>query len=101
MAYYVQKMENVNNGMIKFAPIGFSWTTLFFGFFVPLIRGDFIWFLIMLVFGLFFNWIAFIVFAFFYNGVYYNGLIKRGFVPVDARQNVNNVVTIVNSQSVN
>ena len=40
------------NGMIRQAPVGFSWTTLFFGFLVPLFRGDWVWFIIMLLIGM-------------------------------------------------
>ncbi|NCB20038.1 MAG: DUF2628 domain-containing protein, partial [Bacteroidia bacterium] len=29
-----------NQGLEKDCPVGFSWTTLFFGFLVPLFRGD-------------------------------------------------------------
>ena len=28
---------------MKLAPVGYSWTNLFFGFFVPLFRGDWKW----------------------------------------------------------
>lgn len=36
-------------GVTKHVKLGFSWTMLFFGFFVPLFRGDFKWTLISLV----------------------------------------------------
>jgi len=66
-------------GVIKDAPVGFSWTTFFFGFFPALIRGDWMWALIMFVA----TWITFgisgIIFAFIYNRLYIQGLLKKGF----------------------
>ena len=38
-------MENKNTKEIKQTVIGFSWTYLLFGFFVPLLRSDCVWFL--------------------------------------------------------
>ena len=35
-------------GKCKEIKVGFSWTMLFFGVFVPLVRGDWKWFLILL-----------------------------------------------------
>ena len=69
---------------------GFSWTTLFFGFFVPLLRGDLKWFFIMFItnaivgfvtigFGLIVPWI---VFAAIYNGRYISDLGKKGYIEV-------------------
>ncbi|MGL4677473.1 MAG: HrgC protein [Brevinema sp.] len=34
-------LQNRHTGQIKKAILGFSWTTFFFGMFVPLLRGDF------------------------------------------------------------
>jgi hypothetical protein len=42
------RMINPQTKIVKEAVVGFSWTVFFFGFFVPLIRGDWKWCLIMI-----------------------------------------------------
>ena len=42
-------MTHGKTGLWQVLPIGFSWPTLFFGVFVPLIRGDIRWAAIMFV----------------------------------------------------
>lgn len=78
-------MINLKNsiGMIKQCPTGFSWTTLFFGPFVPLFRGDFKWFLIMLVLCPSTGGAASIIFAFIYNKNYIKMLMMQNFSPAD------------------
>ncbi|VEJ09190.1 HrgC protein [Actinobacillus delphinicola] len=71
------------SGMIKNGIVGFSWTTLFFGFFVPLIRGDVKWLIIMLICDIITGGLANIVFCFIYNKLYTENLISQGFVPAD------------------
>ncbi len=41
-------LRNPATGLIKRGFYGFSWTTLFFGFIVPLIRRKFLWAVVML-----------------------------------------------------
>ena len=77
MAFATINLEK--SGLIKEAPVGFSWTTLFFGFFPALIRGDMKWAVIIfaatfVTFGL-----AGIVFAFIYNRLYIQSLVEKGF----------------------
>ena len=71
----------------KEIPEGFSVTALFFGAFVPLCRGDFIWFLISMAVGILGSFIFFIptvimwlYLAFKYNEMYLLSLVKDGWV---------------------
>lgn len=70
----------LTNGIeIKKAPIGYSWTTLFFGPFPALFRQDWLWAL-----GLFFGnlltyGIVGLVVSFFYNKAYLKGLFNSGY----------------------
>lgn len=66
-------------GQVKIVKEGFSWTTLFFGVFVPLYRGDWKWFLIMLIVNLFTYGLGSIVFAFIYNKIYIDDLLAKGY----------------------
>ena len=66
-------------GQVKVVKDGFSWTTFFFGCFVPLCRGDWKWFLIMIVAGIFTVGISNFVFCFLYNKFYINDLLKEGY----------------------
>lgn len=84
------KMKLQKDNIIKEGFLGFSWTILFFGFWVPLFRKDYLISLGMLVIQLLFSymetsgffWIG-IILSFFYNKIYTESLIKKGFRPID------------------
>ena len=95
MAMETLNLKNPNSGEFRKAPVGFSFTVLFFGFIPPLFRSDwkgsglilfscfglaFIFFVLgidtRLTFGGF--W-ANLIFAFFYNKLYIKNLVKKGF----------------------
>lgn len=46
MATQVNLVKGV---LMKRSFVGFSWTVFFFGFFVPIFRGDWVWFILMLI----------------------------------------------------
>ncbi|MCD1147489.1 hypothetical protein LQU94_05115 [Peptoniphilus sp. KCTC 25270] len=77
------------NGKDKEVKIGFSWTTLFFGFLVPLFRGDFLWMFIMILAESILGYITFgfgisivnLFFGFMYNKIYIRKLLDQGFIP--------------------
>jgi hypothetical protein len=70
----------LSNGVeVKAAPVGYSWTTLFFGFFPALFRQDWLWAVILFITGLVSSGIIPIIFSFFYNKVYINSLLKKGY----------------------
>lgn len=66
-------------GMVKECKVGFSWTTMFFGLFVPLIRGDIKNALIMGVLSLLTFGLSGLIFPFTYNKMYIKGLLMQGF----------------------
>ncbi len=79
MAYTSIIFENEETGAIKEAPVGFSWTTFFFGFFPALFRGDWKWGLIMFALYLVTLGLSGLIFMFIYNKLYIKGLINAGF----------------------
>lgn len=64
---------------LKTAPIGFSWTVLLFGGFVPLLRSDFLIAILMFIGCILTYGAAGIAFAFFYNKMYVRELIAQGY----------------------
>lgn len=96
----MKKVLKHESGLIKEVKIGFSWTTLFFGLFVPLIRGDLKWALIMFGIALLAgiptsgigSLISNLVFAFIYNKLYVRDLLEKGYRP----QNEEDVAIISN-----
>lgn len=76
-------------GTLKQCKVGFSWTTLFFGFFAPLFRGDFKWGIIIFGFDILLGMFSFgigallanLCFCFFYNRLYINDLLGKGYKP--------------------
>lgn len=84
-------LKHKESGLMKECTTGFSWTTFFFGLFVPLIRGDIKWAVILTVLSLIIGGFTFgigaiivnIVFSFVYNKIYIKSIMERGFVPAD------------------
>jgi hypothetical protein len=76
------KLRHHSSGHEMEAPIGFSFTTLFFGIFVPLLRGDVSGSIIMLIATFLTGGLAWLVFPFIYNEMYIKALQKQGYVVV-------------------
>lgn len=72
-----------DEGQLRTAKVGFSWTVFFFGFLVPLIRGDAKWAVIMFLASVLTLCLVQFVFSFIYNGIYVRDLLGRGYRPAD------------------
>src|SRR5437763_223617 len=72
-------LENPNTGIIKKAPVGFSWTTLFFSGLPALFRGDIKWLIVQFLIACCTFGVSGIVFAFIYNKIYIQKLLEKGF----------------------
>lgn len=89
MAFTKLIMKNKNTNDIRNAPVGFSWTVLFFSFLVPLFRKHYSAVVLWLVFSVLTFGIALLFFPFQYNKEYIRHLVKKGYVvrhsevPVD------------------
>lgn len=70
----------LSNGIeVKKAPVGFSWTTFFFGGWPAIFRQDWLTGLLILI-GCLLTWgLAAIVMSFIYNKMYIKSLIAKGF----------------------
>ena len=79
MAYTEITFRHPTHGGQKQAPIGFSWTTLFFSCFPALIRGDWKWGFIHLVLVFLTAGLSALVFAFIYNKLYVKTLLEQGY----------------------
>jgi hypothetical protein len=80
MAFDTLILKNPLTGELAEAPVGFSWTTFFFGPLPALFRADWLHALIFFVISFFTFGLLNIVFAFIYNKLYIKKLIyKNGF----------------------
>jgi len=79
MAFTSIIFKNTNTGAMKEAPVGFSWTTFFFGFFPALFRGDWKWAIIQFLLASITFGFSNLVFMFMYNKFYIKDLIGSGF----------------------
>lgn len=77
------RLEHGVSNVLKEVKVGFSWTTFFFGVFVPLLRGDWKWALIMLIVSFITFGASWLVFPFFYNKLYIKDLLEKGYTPVN------------------
>ena len=70
-------------GVVKQVKLGFSWTMLFFGIFVPLFRGDLKWTVLSLILVIITSGLAWFVLPFIYNKLYIKSLLENGWFPAD------------------
>lgn len=84
-------MVNNEKGKIKESPAGFSWTTIIFGFWPALLRGDFLGALVIAIINAATNFnpvlyvLSSVLIAIFYNYVYVSRKISNGYgVPTNS-----------------
>lgn len=73
-------MLNPQNGIVKKGFYGFSWTTLFFGGFPAIFRGDLRTGILVIIINILTCGIAGIIWAFIYNKSYTLKLIEKGYI---------------------
>jgi hypothetical protein len=79
MAYARIYFENPQTGQMKEAPVGFSWTVMFFNALPPLFRGHWAGFAILAICALLSFGLSGLVFMFIYNRMYIRHLISEGY----------------------
>lgn len=76
-------LKHHSTGAMKQTKLGFSWTMIFFGGFVPLFRGDVKWFLLTWIVAVVTFGLAWFIFPFVYNKMYIKDLVEKGYIPAD------------------
>ena len=76
-------------GAMKVAPVRFSWTTFFFGFFPALFRGHVLGALIQFILAMITMGISSLVFCFIYNKMYIKYLVGEGYKATHSSQDLN------------
>lgn len=77
-------IQHPSNGLTKNGYFGYSWTYLFFGWFVPLFRGELGVAALHLLFSIFTFGIWQIIVSFLYNKQYMTRMLEKGYVLKDA-----------------
>lgn len=77
-------IQHPESGLTKDGYYGFSWTYFFFGFLVPLIRGELGVGALHLLFSIFTFGIFQIIVAFLYNKQYMTRMLENGYILNDA-----------------
>lgn len=80
----VVMMKNDKTGLVKKGFVGFSWTYLFFGFWVPLFRGELSVAALHLLFTMFTLGLWQLIVSFLYNKQYTSRLIEQGYRFADS-----------------
>ena len=79
MAYANVEFEDPDNGRRYVAPVGFSWTTLFFGFFPALLRGHLVGAAVQIGAFVCTAGLSSLAFPSFYNKWYLGDALKKGY----------------------
>lgn len=77
-------IQNPTNGLTKAGYFGFSWTYFFFGWWVPLIRGELGIAALHLLFTIFTLGFWQIIMCFLYNKQYMTRMLEKGYVLKDS-----------------
>ena len=97
------RMKHKESGLLKTGYVGYSWTTLFWGFFPALFRGDFLTFLALfvtvLILGAFTagigGLIVVVIWSFLYNKHYTTKLIEKGYEFCDSEEANANAAAVI------
>jgi len=79
-------IQHPSNGLTKTGFYGYSWTYLFFGWFVPLIRGELGVAALHLLFSIFTFGIWQVIVSFLYNKQYMTRMLEKGYVLKDSEE---------------
>ena len=79
-------LKNPSTGLMKQGFYGYSWTYLFFGFFVPLFRGELGVAALHLLFTFFTGGLWQLIVSFLYNNQYMTRMLEKGYVLNDKEE---------------